>query len=229
MMFLFLLLGARRGIGIDLDRIEDDPEAARALARCAGWMLTDPRLVVADFPITREQVAHHLAATKFDLARLFAGDPGGIDRGRLDFRQESATRLGFGDGEVDLCCSTCFLEHVEDAEATIAEMARITKRGGRGSHSIDGIDHRSYHSSNVRPLEFLEIETADKMFEGTNRMRPRSFVPIFERHGFEVQGVLEWRHEEVDEAKRAKFVEPFRSMAFEDLACAGATVWVRRR
>jgi SAM-dependent methyltransferase len=229
MMFLFVLLGARRGIGVDLDGIEDAAEAARGLARCAGWLLTDPRLIVADFPITREQVARHLAATHFDLARLFAGDPGGIDRSRLEFRQESATRLGFGDGEVDLCCSTCFLEHVDDADAIIAEMARITRRGGLGSHSVDGVDHRSYFSADVRALEFLEIPTADKIVHGTNRLRPRSFVPIFERHGFEVQRIFEWRREEVDAAKREKFVEPFRSMALEDLACVGATLWVRRR
>lgn len=60
-------------------------------------------------------------------------------------------------------------------------------------------------------------------------MGPRSFVPIFERHGFEVERILEWRHEPVDAATRKKFVEPFHSMAFEDLACTGATLWVRRR
>ena len=229
MMFLFVLLGARRAIGVDLDDVEDVSEAVRALARCAGWLLTDPRLVVSDFPITREQIVRHLAATDFDLAKLFAGDLGGVDRSRIDFRRESASRLGFADGEVDLCCSNCFFEHVDDAESIIAELARITRRGGCGSHSIDGIDHRSYHSANVRALEFLEIPTADKIVHGTNRMRPRTFVPIFERHGFEVQRVFEWRHVEVDEEKREKFVEPFRSMAFEDLACTGATLWVRRR
>ena len=228
-MFIFVMLGARRAIGVDLDGVSDVPEAVRALARCGGWMLTDPKLLVRSFPITREQVAAHLAATRFDLAKLFAGDASGVDRGRLDLRQESAARLGFGDGEVDLCCSSTFLEHVPDVDAVIAETARVTKRGGRGVHIIDTVDHRSYLDPNVRPLQFLEMKTADPLVFGCNRMRPQSFGPVFERHGFEVRRTHEWRRHEVDAATRAKFVEPYRSMACEDLARTGVTFWVRRR
>lgn len=228
-MFVFVMLGARRALGVDLDAIADVPEAARALARCAGWMLTDPRLVVKWFPITREQVAAHLAATSFDLAKLFVGDASGIDRDRLDFRQESVTRLGLGDDEVDLCCSTSFLEHVDDVEAAVAEMARVTKRGGRGAHNIDGIDHRSYLDPRVHPLKFLEEQGEGPIVHTCNRIRPRKFVPIFERHGFEVCRFNEWRHQEIGAEMRARFVEPYRSMAVEDLACTGATISVRRR
>jgi len=228
-LFVFVLLGARRAIGVDLDSVADVPAALRALSRCAGWMLTDPRLVVKGFPITRAQVAAHLAATRFDLAKLFEGNASGVDRDRLDLRQESVTRLGLGDGEVDLCCSTSFLEHVDDVEAAVAEMARITKRGGRGAHSIDGIDHRSYVDPKVHALEFLEDAGKGPIVHICNRIRPRSFVPIFERHGFEVSRFLEWRRQEVGAAMRARFVEPFRSMSVEDLECSGATIWVRRR
>jgi SAM-dependent methyltransferase len=228
-MFVFVMLGARRAIGVDLDAVADVPEAVRALARCAGWMLTDPRLVVDRFPVTRAQVAAYLAATRFDLAKLFVGDPAGVDRDRLDFRQESVTRLGIGDGEVDLCCSNSFLEHVDDVEAAIAEMARITKRGGRGAHCIDGIDHRSHIDPGVHPLKFLEEEGEGPIVHMCNRIRPRSFVPIFERHGFEVRRFAEWRRQEVGAEMQARFVEPYRSMAVDDLACTGATIWVRRR
>jgi SAM-dependent methyltransferase len=229
MAFLFVMLGARRAIGVDLDAVPDVAEAVRALARCAGWLLTDPRLLVSSFPITREQVARHLAATKFDLARLFSGDPGGVDRDRLDFRQESVTRLGLGEGEVDLCCSTSFLEHLDDVEAAVAEMARVTRRGGRGVHGIDGIDHRNYQDAGVHRLAFLAERSAEPIVFGCNRIRPRSFAAIFERHDFEVRRIDEWRRQEVDAATRAKFVEPYRSMADEELACTGATIWVRRR
>lgn len=228
-LFVFVLLGARRAVGVDLDSVADVPEAVRALARCAGWMLTDPRLVVKWYPVTRAQVAAHLAATRFDLAKLYDGDAAGVDRDRLDFRQESVTKLGFGDGEVDLCCSTSFLEHVDDVEAAVAEMERVTKRGGRGAHCIDGIDHRSHSDPKVHPLEFLEEEGTGPIVHTCNRIRPRSFVPIFERHGFEVVRFGDWRHQEVGAEMRAKFVEPYRSMSAEDLACTGATIWVRRR
>jgi SAM-dependent methyltransferase len=228
-LFVFVLLGARRAIGVDLDTVADVPEAVRALARSAGWLLTDPRLVVGSFPISREQVAAHLAATRFDLVKLFAGDPSGVDRDRLDFRQESVTRLGFDDGEVDLCCSTTFLEHVDDVDAAVSEMARVTRRGGRGAHCIDGIDHRSYVDAGVHRLKFLEEEGGGPIFHGCNRIRPRQFAPIFERHGFELRRVIEWGRQEIDAEMQARFVEPFRSMAREDLACTGTTIWVRRR
>ncbi len=228
-LFVFVLLGARRAVGVDLDTIADVPEAVRALARCAAWMLAEPRLVVNAIPVTRDQVAAHLAATRFDLAKLFAGDASGVDRDRLDLRQEPVTRLGFGDGEVDLCCSHSFLEHVDDVEAAVAEMARVTRRGGRGVHGIDGIDHRNYQDAGVHRLKFLEERTADSIVYGCNRIRPRQFPPIFERHGFEVHQVSEWGRLEVDAEMRARFVEPYRSMAAEDLACTGETIRVRRR
>ena len=103
------------------------------------------------------------------------------------------------------------------------------KRGGRGVHSIDGIDHRNYQNTGVHRLKFLEERTADSIVYECNRIRPRQFPPIFERHGFEVHQVSEWGRLEVDAEMRARFVEPYRSMAAEDLACTGETIRVRRR
>lgn len=228
-LFALVLLGARRGIAVDLDTVGDIPDVVRSLARCAGWMLTDPRLLVGDYPITREQLVANLAATRFDLARLFAGDAGGVDRDRLDYRNESMTRMSFRDGEVDLCCSSVALEHVDDPEAAIAEMARVTRRGGRGIHSIDGVDHRNYFDPNVHPLEFLKEDTSARIVHICNRIRPRAFVKLFERQGFKVLKFHVWRRQEVDPALRATFAEPFRSMTKEDLECVAATFWVERR
>jgi 2-polyprenyl-3-methyl-5-hydroxy-6-metoxy-1,4-benzoquinol methylase len=45
----------------------------------------------------------------------------------LEFRAEEATSLGFGDGEFDLAAAIEVLEHVPEPEATLAEMARVSR------------------------------------------------------------------------------------------------------
>jgi SAM-dependent methyltransferase len=49
-------------------------------------------------------------------------------RPNLEFRAEEATRLSFADGEFDLAAAIEVLEHVPEPEATLAEMARVTRR-----------------------------------------------------------------------------------------------------
>jgi 2-polyprenyl-3-methyl-5-hydroxy-6-metoxy-1,4-benzoquinol methylase len=46
-------------------------------------------------------------------------------RPELEFRQADAERLPFGDGEFDTVTAIEALEHVEDPEAVLAEMARV--------------------------------------------------------------------------------------------------------
>jgi ubiquinone/menaquinone biosynthesis C-methylase UbiE len=50
-------------------------------------------------------------------------------RPNLEFRAEEATRLSFGDDEFDLAAAIEVLEHVPEPEATLAEMARVARRG----------------------------------------------------------------------------------------------------
>jgi 2-polyprenyl-3-methyl-5-hydroxy-6-metoxy-1,4-benzoquinol methylase len=51
-------------------------------------------------------------------------------RGRpnLEFRAEDATSLSFADDEFDLACAIEVLEHLPEPEATVAEMARVSRR-----------------------------------------------------------------------------------------------------
>jgi SAM-dependent methyltransferase len=49
-------------------------------------------------------------------------------RSNLEFRAEEATRLSFADGEFDLAAAIEVLEHVPEPEATLAEMARVSRR-----------------------------------------------------------------------------------------------------
>ena len=57
--------------------------------------------------------------------------PSGSDarRPNLEFRAEEATALSFADGEFDLATAIEVLEHVPEPEATLAEMARVARRG----------------------------------------------------------------------------------------------------
>jgi ubiquinone/menaquinone biosynthesis C-methylase UbiE len=49
-------------------------------------------------------------------------------RANLEFRCEDATKLSFGDDEFDMATAIEVLEHVPDPEATLAEMARVSRR-----------------------------------------------------------------------------------------------------
>ncbi len=226
-LLTFVALGAKRAVGIDLDPPERIDYAARGVARCASLLLTDPRLIVGDYPVSREDIARNLAS--FDLLKLYRGDPDGLDDERLQYRQESATRTSLEAGEVDVMYSTSFVEHVADLDELVAEMARVTRSGGRGHHSIDGFDHHHYADPDVHPLGFLAGDEGAPLVHGSNRVRPLEFPPIFERHGFEVLRFEPHERVVVDDALRNTFVEPFRSMPREQLEVATAVLHVRRR
>jgi SAM-dependent methyltransferase len=226
LLFLFLMLGARRGIAVDLDTFQDISRSARAIADCAGMMLIDPKQLVGDYPITREQVLLNIAS--FDLGKMNAGDPSGIDMERLIYRQERMAALSLRDGEADLGISNATLEHIDTLDDTIAEMARITRKGGFGVHFIDGADHRRYQDPACHPLEFLTTEGNETIVEGSNRIRPTEFGPMFERHEFEIISFTPYETVEVDTTLRKRLAEPFRSMPNEVLAVIGGKLVVRR-
>ena len=127
-LFLFLMLGAKRGIAVDLDEIQDTSRAARALADLAGILLVNPTEILGDYAITREQMLQNIAS--FDLTKLQAGDPAGIDPERLCYRRESVHALSSPDADADIVISNSFFEHIPRADEAIAQIARITRPGG---------------------------------------------------------------------------------------------------
>jgi hypothetical protein len=221
------MVGARRGIAIDLDTIQDVSKAARAAADCAAMMLIDPKQLVGDYPITREQVLQNIAS--FDLAKLNAGDLSGIDVGRLSYLQEPLEALTLQDGVADLVISNAVLEHIQSLDHTIAEMARITRKGGFGIHNIDGSDHWRYTDPACHPLEFLAIADDQAMVHGSNRLRPTQFGPLFERHGFEIISFTPYEVVDIDATVRKRLAEPFRTLPNEVLTVVGGKLAVRRR
>jgi len=227
LLFLFILLGARRGIAIDLDPIHDDAGAVRALANLSAMMLINPEDLVGEYPITREQVLNNIAS--FDLALLRNGNPAGLDRERLGYRQESVHALSLKDGEADVIVSNAFFEHIPRVEYAIEELARVTRRGGIGIHIVDGSDHRRYGANACHPLEFLTETHPEGMVHGSNRVRPLEMGKMFELHGFELVEFEPFETVEISTDLRGRFIEPFKSMPDECLAVPTGKLVVRRR
>jgi len=224
---LHVLCGAKLAVGIDLDRPQDTAASSRALLRLALACLAAPEHVVPWGRRTREQV---LAALEgFDLAKLWLGDPSGLDTRRMRLHHSTAEQLPFADASVDACTSVSFLEHVEDVDAVLAEMGRVLRKGGTAVHTIDGVDHSSYGDSKVGPLDFLREPAERTLVGGCNRLRPAEFVERFERAGFEVLAFEPHTRMPVDDALRSRFAEPWRSMEKNMLEVTQGAIRARKK
>lgn len=226
-LFLFLMLGARRGIAVDLDPILDVPRAVRALADLTAMMLVDPKSIVVDYPITRAELLQNIVS--FDLPSLGWGEPEGIDPERLIYHRESVDTVSLPDAEADFVFSNATLEHLTDPEEAIREMARITRPGGVGVHILDASDHRTYSNASHHQLEFLSEPRSKGMLYGSNRIRPLEFLPMFEHHGFEVLSFVPFRRVEISDQLLRRFADPWRDMDREALTLLDGRICVRRR
>jgi SAM-dependent methyltransferase len=204
--FLCLLLGARRAYAVDLEPVQDERRAVRALTHVAGWLLTDARGLIGR-----------------------AVDPEGMPGDRLRYLRESTEALSLADGEADFVSSVSLLEHVDDIDSTLASLTRITKVGGVGHHVVDFVDHRLYGGQVDHPLAFLTIDSPERLVHGCNRLRLGQLRSAFDRHGFTVERVEPCRTDPVTDADRLTFAEPFRSMTLDDLSMTCARFFVRRR
>ncbi|MFY9341798.1 MAG: methyltransferase domain-containing protein [Planctomycetota bacterium] len=223
--FLFLALGAARGFAIDLEEIRDQSMAAQALADLAAAMLLDPKRLVGEMAIDPHEVLRNLAS--FDLARLRAGDPAGVDGSRLAYLREGATAISLPDATADLVFSIAFLEHPADPAAVVREFARITKPGGQGCHVIDLSDHRAY-AGGGHPLQFL-TEPGPGMAHGSNRLRASEWAALFAASGFEIVQQRVFRTVALPPEVRRALAPPFASMCEADLTTASINLSVRRR
>jgi SAM-dependent methyltransferase len=98
-------------------------------------------------------------------------------RPNLEFRAEEATSLSFADGEFDMATAIEVLEHVPDPHATLAEMARVSRRWllasvpreplWRGLNMARGAYWRSVGNTPGH----------------LNHWSKRDFVSLLERHG----------------------------------------------
>lgn len=224
--FLLLALGARQAIPIDLDPVGDPASACRTLAEVAKTLLVDPAAIIGRDAeeITAHDVLNNLEG--FDLERLSRGSVAGLST-RLGYRAESVYELTAPPASADVVVSNAFLEHVPDADRAVQALARITKPGGYGVHIIDTIDHWSYGDPSTGPLDFLKAESTQPLVNGCNRVRPKEFMSLFERHGFEVLHASYSNVVPLTEEERRTFVQPWSSMPIEDLAPTVVNLVVR--
>ena len=225
--FLFLMLGAERAYAIDIDPVQDMERALTALSTCASWLLIDSKRILDPDFIPPEEVLGNLRG--FDLPKLAAGNPTGLSRDRMLYRNESIFDLSLSDGEADLVFSVSFLEHLNRMEKVLEALRRITRVGGYGHHLIDFADHRIYTGEVVSAFEFLKDPGTDELMYGSNRLRCSQFCELFEQHGFAVERVESARTADLSIEEHSQFVEPYRSMPREELTMVCARVLVRRR
>ncbi len=72
-LLVYVMLGAEKAVGIDMDSIQDPQIAAIALYRTASWMLTDPQSIVGQRPVP-EPGAMIRNIRGIDLPALATGD-----------------------------------------------------------------------------------------------------------------------------------------------------------
>ena len=203
------------------------PRAVRGVSRLIRAMLMDPKSLVVDSALTPVEVLARLRG--FDLAKLERGDVSGIDRTRLDYRQESIDALSMPDASCDLCCSSAVLEHVADIRSTARELARVTKPGGFGVHNIDYNDHGFYNGTAATPISFLTEQPNEIHVRTCNRVRHGELMQAFLDAGFEVVEDCPYeRHEPAASDLRA-LLPRFRHLSSEDLAVTRALINLRRR
>lgn len=127
------------------------------------------------------------------------------------------------DGAVDLIVSRAVLEHVNDLDATLADMSRALRPGGV---SVNLVDLRSHgmHVGNI--LDFLgwsptlwHLMHSNK--GAPNRIRIGSYKNIVAKLGFQkIKFETHFQTElDVVQSMRPQLAKPFRELADEELAC----------
>ncbi|MBW4654574.1 MAG: methyltransferase domain-containing protein [Kaiparowitsia implicata GSE-PSE-MK54-09C] len=225
-LMVCVMLGATTAIGIDLDTPQDPKLAAIAMARSAAWMLQDPDSIVGPDHPSREEMLFNLRG--IDLAALANGDLSGIHNSPLQFLQESVHNLSIPDQTVDLVHSASVLEHIPDVDQAIVQINRILKPGGFSVHAIDGFDHRFYIDL-AEPLDFLSIDSPNKIVIGCNRVRPLQFISLFEAAGFQVLEVDPTDTIDSATIQRDRLAPAFRDLPDDVLSVLRAKITVQKR
>jgi ubiquinone/menaquinone biosynthesis C-methylase UbiE len=128
-------------------------------------------LALALAPLVREVVGVDLVPELLALARERAP-------ANAEFVEADATKLPFEDGSFDLAGTLRTLHHVSHPDLVIAELARVTRPGGRVL-VVDQLGH-------VDPLESLAI---DRFEQARDPSHTRLLPDVDLRHLFEAYGL----------------------------------------
>lgn len=130
---------------------------------------------------------------------------------------------------VDFVFSNAVLEHVRLHEfaAVCAELRRVQRKEGVGSHTIDFADHFEESLNNLRFSQSLwESEWMASSGFYTNRIRPAEMCGLFEKAGFQTEIVHRNCWPQVPLAK-SRLAPPFRNLSDDELMTHGLDVLLR--
>ena len=142
--------------------------------------------------------------------------------GAVDYRVETLEDTELPAETFDIIYSQAVMEHVQDPERCVRQLARLLRPGGVTSHQIDLRDHRGTD----RPLEFLvhsdrawRLAMSHRQF--TNRWRRSDWVAAFEGAGFRIVEARATERTEVSDAQRSSLHPRFAGKPLDDLAVIG--------
>lgn len=122
------------------------------------------------------------------LARLASGEDFTTVLTVLDHPAENLSTIA--DSSLDAIFSMSVLEHLEDFDAALAEIARVTRKGALNYHAIHVEDHQGYgrylEHLLMTPQDFARSNDAVQRQRGC-RMRASEFAELFSRHGFIIE------------------------------------------
>jgi ubiquinone/menaquinone biosynthesis C-methylase UbiE len=114
-----------------------------------------------------------------------------------DFRQGNLEALPFADGEFDLVLCSQAIEHVLDADAAVAELARVLRPNGTLIISTDNARNyvtRTINAPRTAAVRALRLRGARGRIESpATAYTHRSFRALLERGGFAVERVETFR------------------------------------
>lgn len=208
---LLLLFGANRVISIDLNpgnycypHLFDQISFYETL-----WKILEKEAHISSSPPWSDILFSKNGRTFYNTDRLIRLCP--TDVGHLPVK----------DCCIDFSFSNAVLEHVENPESTIKEIARTLTPGGHTMHRVDLRDHRDFS----KPLEFLK---PNKPSGGCNLWRSRQFKSAFERNGLKLADFTVFDACSVTEKERESFQPPFNLIPCNELSRLRFMVYASR-
>jgi SAM-dependent methyltransferase len=129
-------------------------------------------LALALAPLVREVVGVDLVPELLEAARRSAP-------GNVTFLEGDATQLPFDAGEFDLACSRRTIHHIARPELAVAELARVTRPGGR-----------VFVTDQIAPVDPLAALELDRFERARDPSHARTLPDIDFRHLFEANGLV---------------------------------------
>ncbi len=221
MLFSSLLFGAKKAIGLDVNKyLETKTSLLADYEETIGWI--SEAIVNGQLPKTQA----------FD-ERRFSGKCF-IPDDYFEIKLYDGMRFPLEDETVDVIWSKSVLEHVKDYESMISEMRRVLRIGGMMCHIIDLRDHTTFEKGEDW-LRFLRY--GDRLWSlmtsnrstWSNRLRSSQWESAFRAAEF----ILLHKEIEVlpfnDDFHKERLVLPFRVFEDEDLSIAWLKIVYRKK